>query len=141
MDELIVAIAEEITILPFRVENLEPKGAMRLHLSSWHWLDAYDPSWELHIMNLIKNVSGILETDLKEENIQIPEAKVRDHNSGKQTKVLPIVAGVTSGAILITAGWFGYKSLNPPLQSNQIPIETPTDEIYKEETEGIGIYL
>ncbi len=34
LDELILAINEEKTVLPFRVENLEPKGAMRLHLSS-----------------------------------------------------------------------------------------------------------
>ena len=145
LDELIVAIAEEITMLPFRVENLEPKGAMRLHLSSWHWLDAYDPSWEAHIMNLIKNVSGILETNLDEENIQVPEAIVRDPNDRKQKKAIPILAGVVFGALLLTAGWFGYKALNPPLQNDEIPIETATEEssieeVITEEAEGIVEY-
>lgn len=133
LDELIVAIAEEITILPFRIENLEPKGAMRLHLSSWHWLDAYDPSWEAHIMNLIKNVSGILESDLKEENIQVPEGIGRDENGRKQKKALPIVAGIAAGAIILTAGWFGYKALNPTSQNDEIQIETPTEDSFLEE--------
>ena len=145
LDELLVAIAEEITMLPFRVEKLEPKGAMRLHLSSWHWLDAYDPSWEAHIMNLIKNVSGILETNLEEENIQVPEAIVRDPNVRKQKKGIPILAGVVFGALLLTAGWFGYKALNPPLQNDEIPIETATEEssiekVITEEAEGIVEY-
>lgn len=51
LDELNLAISREIPILPLRIENLEPDGAMRLHLSSRHWLDAYDSSWESHIKN------------------------------------------------------------------------------------------
>lgn len=47
LDELNFAISQQIVIFPFRVENLEPHGAMKLHLSSRHWLDAYDPSWLL----------------------------------------------------------------------------------------------
>jgi predicted LPLAT superfamily acyltransferase len=39
LDELNFAISQQETILPFRIENLEPDGAMRLHLASRHWLD------------------------------------------------------------------------------------------------------
>ena len=61
LDELNLAISQEIPILPFRIENLEPDGAMRLHLSSRHWLDAYDPSWESHLKKLIQIVSSTLD--------------------------------------------------------------------------------
>jgi len=52
-DEIYYAISEEKIILPFRIENLDPTGAMRLHLSSRHWLDAYQPSWQVHINHLV----------------------------------------------------------------------------------------
>jgi phosphate/phosphite/phosphonate ABC transporter binding protein len=57
LDELNLAISEEIVVLPFRIEKLEPSGAMRLHLSTRHWLDAYEPSWKKHIDELVETVS------------------------------------------------------------------------------------
>ncbi|MCJ7625259.1 MAG: ABC transporter substrate-binding protein, partial [Anaerolineaceae bacterium] len=57
LDEIYFAISEEKTILPFRIVNLDPSGAMRLHLSSRHWLDAYDPSWEAYINKLVSTAA------------------------------------------------------------------------------------
>jgi oligopeptide transport system substrate-binding protein len=37
---------------------------MRLHLSSRHWLDAYDPSWEAHISRLVDTAASILEKEI-----------------------------------------------------------------------------
>ncbi|MGD2272673.1 MAG: toll/interleukin-1 receptor domain-containing protein, partial [Desulfobacterales bacterium] len=73
LDELNYSISEGKPILPFRVEDLEPTGAMRLHLSSRHWLDAYHPSWEAHIERLIESVS--LNLGASYETVQISEAK------------------------------------------------------------------
>ena len=56
-DEIYYAISEEKIILPFRIENLDPTGSMRLHLSSRHWLDAYQPSWKAHINRLIDSAA------------------------------------------------------------------------------------
>ncbi|MDO9546301.1 MAG: AAA-like domain-containing protein, partial [Pelolinea sp.] len=64
---------QDAAILPIRVEKLEPDGAMGLHLSSRQWLDAYDPSLEDHINELIKAVSSKLESVINEENILAPE--------------------------------------------------------------------
>lgn len=55
LDEIYYAISEEKIILPFRVENLAPTSAMRLHLSSRHWLDAFQPSWKAHIDQLVNS--------------------------------------------------------------------------------------
>lgn len=65
LDELNFAIGREVIILPFRVENLEPQGAMGLHLSSRHWLDAYDPSWKSHLQLLNEIVAANLKTEGK----------------------------------------------------------------------------
>lgn len=60
LDEIYYAISEEKTIIPFRIENLHPSGAMRLHLSSQHWLEAYQPSWHTHLDRLVEIVSANL---------------------------------------------------------------------------------
>ena len=62
LDELNLAIDEETRILPFRIANLDPSGAMRLHLSSRHWLDAFSPSWMAHLDRLAESVEALLLT-------------------------------------------------------------------------------
>jgi len=139
LDELNFAISKEIIILPFRIEKLEPDGAMGLHLSSRHWLDAYDPSWESHIGKLIKNVSVILKTSIDEQQIVVP-AHIEKKYKQQPKKLTRIVAWIAVGMFLITAGWYGWSSLNtrdsenpelsvedtPPLQENLVVQEPGT---------------
>ncbi len=119
LDELNLAISQEITILPFRIENLEPDGAMRLHLSSRHWLDAYDPSWESHIKKLIYTVSSHLETTIPEEDVEVPEKLQRKQKPLKNKGIRRILAGIVTIALVISGGWYGLNRLN---NTNQ---ETP----------------
>jgi oligopeptide transport system substrate-binding protein len=76
LDEVYFAISEEKAIIPFRIENLDPTGAMRLHLSSRHWLDAYHPSWESHITRLVNTMAGHLgrEALLIDKAVETPPA-------------------------------------------------------------------
>jgi type II secretory pathway pseudopilin PulG len=82
LDEISYAISEEKTIIPFRIENLNPSGAMRLHLSSRHWLDAYDPSWKDHIDNLVSSTALNLGVDItpivEPEVTPLPIEETRD---------------------------------------------------------------
>ncbi len=112
LDELNLAISQEITIMPFRIENLEPDGAMRLHLSSRHWLDAYDPSWESHIKKLIYTVSSHLETTIAEEDVEVPETLHRKQKTLKNRGKRRILAGIVTVALVISAGWYGLTQLN-----------------------------
>jgi Tol biopolymer transport system component len=112
LDELNLAISQEITILPFRIENLEPDGAMRLHLSSRHWLDAYDPSWESHIKKLINTVSSSLETTISEEEIKVPETLERKQKTLKNKGIRRILVGIATAALVVSAGWYGLTRLN-----------------------------
>jgi hypothetical protein len=113
LDELNLAISCEIPIIPFRIENLEPAGAMRLHLTSRHWLDAFDPSWESNLQKLIHTVSTTLDIGLGAEDIQLPDAGPRVR-SGKGGKRIPrIAAGAVAAAVLIFAGWYGLTRLIP----------------------------
>jgi formylglycine-generating enzyme required for sulfatase activity len=128
LDELNIAISEEITILPFRVENFEPKGAMKLHLTSHHWLDAYDPSWEVHINRLIKSVSIILNSGLDADKIQLPETVQRNSQQHKRHKLLKVLVGAAIPLVLVTAAWFGYKAFFP-LNQDTILAEISNSDI------------
>ena len=118
LDELNFAIIEEKAILPFRIEKLEPVGAMKLHLSSRHWLDAYEPSWNKHIDKLVKNVSAIVEPVvepvIEEQDVEVPEPIKPLTKLPKNNKKLKVLAGVIVVIALITAGWFGYYAVFPP---------------------------
>jgi len=70
LDELNIAITQKATIFPFRIENLEPEGAMKLHLSSRHWLNAFDPSWQSYINQLVKDVSRCLVAPISIEPVE-----------------------------------------------------------------------
>jgi len=124
LDELNFAISKEIVILPFRIENLEPDGAMGLHLSSRHWLDAYEPSWESHIEKLIKNVSVILETSLDEQQIVVP-TQIEKKYKQQPKKLTRIAAWIAIGIFLITAGWYGWSLLDN--RDNKDPELSVTD--------------
>ena len=112
LDELNLAISQEITIMPFRIENLEPDGAMRLHLSSRHWLDAYDPSWESHIKKLIYTVSSHLETTIAEEDVEVPDLLQQKPKTLKNKGIRRILAGIVTAAIVISAAWYGLTQMN-----------------------------
>jgi len=112
LDELNLAISQEIIILPFRIEKLEPDGAMRLHLSSRHWLDAYDPSWKSHIKILINTISSNIGTAITEEEVEIPE-KIKHTQKTIQNKWIRFVLiGIVSAALVISATLLGLEQLN-----------------------------
>jgi TIR domain len=54
------AIHYGLVVVPFRIENVEMKGAFELFLSVSHWLDAMTPPLEQHLERLTDAVRGIL---------------------------------------------------------------------------------
>ena len=128
LDELNVAISQEIMILPFRIENLQPDGAMRLHLSSRHWLDAYDPSWESYIKNLITTVSSNLGTAIEIEEVGIPESLKHKQLPFQIKGGRWILAGFIIAALVIFAVWYGFSFVNKSNNENQTAETTFTEE-------------
>jgi len=47
-------------LIPFRIENTSPTGAMEFHIGRRHWLDAYTPPMERHLDLLVRAVHDIL---------------------------------------------------------------------------------
>ena len=152
LDEVNLAISQKVVIVPFRVEDLKPDGALELHLSSRHWLDAFDPSWQEHLKDLVQIVSSVLHKPVTQDQIDVPPHLLKSDLRPDKKKVwIPLLA---VAALLITAAslyFFGVldsllaasaqpTSTNPPSASpapSQDPAHqpTPTEETIQLEPE------
>ena len=56
------AVAKEVVVIPFRIESVEPTGAMAYYLASEHWLDAMTPPLESHIAQLVRVAHALLDS-------------------------------------------------------------------------------
>lgn len=54
LDEVVTALDAGAIVIPFRIEDIRPTGALRLRLSRLNWLDALSPPLDQHIDNLIE---------------------------------------------------------------------------------------
>ncbi len=55
--------SQGMIILPFRVEDVRPEGAMEFTLSNRHWLDAFTPPVERKLELLARSVKTLLAND------------------------------------------------------------------------------
>jgi oligopeptide transport system substrate-binding protein len=133
LDEIYYAISEEKTILPFRIEKLDPSGAMRLHLSSRHWLDAYDPSWEAHINKLIDTTASNLEREItpSDDTAPIPVPSKVPGIKSLPWKLISIVLAIA----IVIASVIGFIKLRGGGVADETPtlavadgLSTPTQE-------------
>jgi hypothetical protein len=56
------AVHKELSILPFRIENVLPSKSLEFFLSTQHWLDAFPPPREPHYARLCAYLSSQLGT-------------------------------------------------------------------------------
>jgi hypothetical protein len=54
------AFDKDLTVIPFRVEDVEPTGTLEYYLSSVHWLDAMTPPLEEHLEAVVRRVKALL---------------------------------------------------------------------------------
>jgi len=54
------AVSAERTIIPFRIEDVMPTGAMEYALASTHWLDATSAPLAPHVANLVATLGRLL---------------------------------------------------------------------------------
>lgn len=86
LNEINQAFDRGITIIPFRIQDIQPTDEMRYYFGRTHWLDAIDPPLESHIATLRDTVQINLDrkkktgegpgsTDqMKDPSLQKPEA-------------------------------------------------------------------
>jgi oligopeptide transport system substrate-binding protein len=110
------AISREVIIVPFRIENLEPSDAMMLHLSSRHWLDAYDPSWEKYLTKLSETIAANLGVAGEKEDIEAEDKTKSLVIVRRRNFLWPVIGSVAT----LLLGWGIFKLTGGELWSNQI---------------------
>ena len=59
------AISQGMTVLPVRIEDVRPEGAMEYALGNRHWLDAFTPPVERQLELLARSVKTLLANDVE----------------------------------------------------------------------------
>ena len=54
-------ISKGLVVVPFRIEDVSPSGALEYFLSAPHWLDALTPPLEQHLRLLLKTITSLLQ--------------------------------------------------------------------------------
>lgn len=71
-NEVVTAVSQGLALVPVRIEDCQPGGALRLHLAGAHWLDVFPPPLEPHADALAAGVRLALAADA---TIEIPRAQ------------------------------------------------------------------
>ena len=66
------AISQGMTVLPVRIEDVRPEGAMEYALGNTHWLDAFTPPVERQLELLARSVKTLLANDGDRPETQTP---------------------------------------------------------------------
>jgi hypothetical protein len=95
------AIAKGLIVLPFRVEDVSPKGSIEFAIGKTHWLDAFPPPLEHYLEALAKSVAALL-ADESPTRPTITPARPPRRFTGRW----PLAAGIAG--IAMTVGIAGY---------------------------------
>ncbi len=100
--EVGTAIQKEVCIIPFRIENVLPSGALEFQLRVTHWLDALTPPMEKHLQSLTHAVKTFL-GQKKPEKIypQSEEITKKQHIKTKGFNKLIFIGGVLAALTVI----------------------------------------
>jgi TIR domain/WD domain, G-beta repeat len=77
LDEVVTALDGGATVIPFRIEDIRPTGALRLRLSRLNWLDALSQPLDQHIDRLIETTKRVLPAAEAEEARPRQEEELR----------------------------------------------------------------
>jgi len=58
--EILLAVKRRVTIIPFRIEDVQPSKTLEFFISAHHWLDAITPPMAKHIATLADSIEGYL---------------------------------------------------------------------------------
>ncbi|MCJ7519412.1 MAG: substrate-binding domain-containing protein [Anaerolineaceae bacterium] len=136
LNEINQAFDQGITIIPFRIQDVQPTDEMRYYFGRTHWLDAIDPPLEEHITTLRNNILVILGREIPKAESKASSEKIpanEKKTQGQRKKTPRIVSGIAIAAIAITVGWYGWTSLR--IQETEVPTETTQENLMSGEVE------
>lgn len=149
MREVEIAVKNGIPIIPLRIEDVPPSGAMEYYLSVPHWLDAMTPPLEKHLNKLANTVESLLTSQAEEQQKSTtttpePTPRIKPGIKLKWVYVLSgavVITLVVLGVIYLTGGFGGQDetSLNSLPTTTSDITSTPTSTSAPEPTTSSGL--
>ena len=138
--ELVLAMNVGVTVIPLRIEEVQPKGVMKYYLSDTHWIDALNPPTKNQIDNIVETVSLLVykkKVDSGKQNkyLNVDEDSIAEKEKGVSSKrvkpskfnKLAIILGSILFIVVVTS-ILTYILINK--NNNEINItESSTSEI------------
>ena len=140
LNEVNHAFSQNITVIPFRIDNVVPTESLEYYIGRTHWLDALTPPLEQHIQKLANTILPLLGQPVGMES-KVPgpaewEAGVEKEKTGTGLAGKPspkprtwwpylvVLVGVVVVAVILVLnnrGFFTPAEKNLPVQS-QVPV-------------------
>jgi len=122
------AVASDVIILPFRIENSDPTGAMAYFLGTEHWLDALTPPLEKHIERLGRTVGTLVtgEPALREDLDKPPAAVARSRRRSRVSVALIGAVTVVATVAVVLAFTLGGGEASPSTTLEATSNSAPT---------------
>ncbi|MFH2039129.1 MAG: TIR domain-containing protein [Chloroflexota bacterium] len=81
--EIVLAASNNLVIIPFKIENIEPEAGKKYYLAQTHWLEAMNPPTREQIQTLVETVRSVV-------SVVVPEGIVRSEPIGMPPSVKPL---------------------------------------------------
>ena len=62
--EVMLAVNSNVIVIPFKLDDILPKGTMKYYLSDTHWLDAVNPPTAKQVQKLVETVRSVMDGDM-----------------------------------------------------------------------------
>jgi hypothetical protein len=102
------AVANGVVIVPFRIDETDPTGAMAYFLGTEHWLDALTPPMQRHIGRLSSAIKSLLSGEVRPGGLDQPPpslgARRRGLRSWTWLAATVVVALTVVGATVLFSG-------------------------------------
>lgn len=89
------AASKRKVILPVRVEDVRPSGAIELYIAGKHWLDAIDPPMERHLEDLSSKVRALVGA-AQEQSAGSSASAARSSGASSAAHAAPTQTGVAA---------------------------------------------
>lgn len=123
------AIGKGLPVLPFRIEDVVPAGAMEFALSNTHWLDGFTPPMANHMDQLARSIKSLIEQPtIAQEKPPVPRSQ--NVNSRSVQKYWKWMVGVLVASVLSILAIFLLPSSKP-----QTPVKNPGKALVEASTE------
>jgi hypothetical protein len=116
------AVAKDVRVLPFRIENVVPGKSLEYFVSTSHWLDAYADPLEKNVEKLIETIRRLIET--RESRGSVPPSPMRSERRFRSPAASSAwwrpAAGLAAAAA-IGAAYLLLKKEPPQITGVQFP--------------------